>query len=88
MKLIGSDICVNCREAKQYLQEKGISYEWVDMTESTDNMRFFLHLRDASPVFDGVKAEGRIGIPCFVLADGTLTLELKTALLAEGFSPD
>jgi glutaredoxin-related protein len=88
MKLIGSDICKNCREAKRYLQEKGISYTWVDLTEDTEKMRYFLGLRDTSPVFDGVKAEGKIGIPCFVLSDGTLTLDLKTALIGEGFSPD
>lgn len=88
MKLIGSDICKNCREAKRYLQEKGISYTWVDLTEDTEKMRYFLSLRDTSPVFDGVKAEGKIGIPCFVLSDGTLTLDLKTALIGEGVSPD
>ena len=88
MKLIGSDICKNCREAKRYLQEKGISYTWVDLTEDTEKMRYFLSLRDTSPFFDGVKAEGKIGIPCFVLSDGTLTLDLKTALIGEGFSPD
>ena len=75
MKLYGAPICVNCREVKQLLDEKGIPYEYVDITESTKNLRAFLAMRDTLPVYDAVKAEGRIGIPTFVREDGSGTLD-------------
>lgn len=31
-------------------------------------------------MFDGPKARGSLGIPCFVLEDGTVTLELEKVL--------
>ena len=42
-------------------------------------MKEFLRLRDTSPVFDEAKKNGSIGIPCFVLEDGTVTLDPKDA---------
>ena len=32
-------------------------------------------MRDTMPVYDSVKAEGRIGIPTFVWEDGSVTLD-------------
>lgn len=37
-------------------------------------LKAFLHLRDSSPVFDNAKENDYAGIPCFVLADGTVAL--------------
>ena len=75
MKLYGAPICSTCREVKQVLDEKGIPYEYVDITESTKNLRAFLAMRDTLPVYDEAKAEGRIGIPSFVWEDGSVTLD-------------
>ena len=60
---------------KQLLDDKGIPYEYVDITESTKNLRAFLAMRDTLPVYDEAKAEGRIGIPSFVWEDGSVTLD-------------
>ena len=43
-------------------------------------MKKFLKLRDTSELFEDVKKEGRIGVPCFKLSDGTMTLNLNEAL--------
>ena len=59
MKLYGAPICSTCREVKQQLDEKGIPYEYVDITESTKNLRAFLAMRDSLPAYDEAKAEGR-----------------------------
>ena len=82
MKLYGAPICSTCREVKQQLDEKGIPYEYVDITESTKNLRAFLAMRDSLPVYDAIRAEGRIGIPTFVWEDGSVTLD--TGWLAAG----
>lgn len=72
----GAEICGDCRDALALFQEKGFSgYEYVDITASTDNLRAFLKLRDTRPELFEVREEGRIGIPCFVREDGSLTLD-------------
>ena len=75
LKLYGAPICSTCREVTQLLDDKGIPYEYVDITESTKNLRAFLAMRDTLPVYDEAKAEGRIGIPSFVWEDGSVTLD-------------
>ena len=48
--------------------------------ENYAELKAFLQLSDHEPVFDAVKSEGKIGIPCFVKEDGTVTLSLEEAL--------
>ena len=38
-----------------------------------------MRLRDKNPAFDAMKRVGSIGIPCFVLEDGTVTLRPEKA---------
>lgn len=79
----GAEICGDCRDALALFQEKGFTgYEYVDITASTDNLRAFLKLRDTRKELFEVGEEGRIGIPCFVREDGSLTLD-PAQVLAE-----
>ena len=82
MKLImyGTNACPDCVHAEEVLKDKNISYIYLDCTDSTANLKRFLKLRDHEPLFDEVKKEGKIGIPCFQLEDGTLTLDLDLVL--------
>lgn len=82
MKLImyGTNACPDCVHAEEVLKDKNISYIYLDWTDSTANLKRFLKLRDHEPLFDEMKKEGKIGIPCFQLEDGTLTLDLDLVL--------
>lgn len=80
MKVYGSDICIDCREFKQLMAERGFEVDFVDITENTANMRAFLALRDHEAAFDEAKQRGGIGIPAFVREDGAVTLDWNTAL--------
>ena len=80
MKVFGSEICGDCRSFKALMAERGFEVEYVDITESTANLREFLHMRDTEPAFDSVRENGGIGIPAFVREDGMVTLDLNTAL--------
>ena len=51
-----------------------------NLSASLPDLKAYLALRESSPVFDGPKARGSLGIPCFVLEDGTVTLELEKVL--------
>ena len=79
MKLLiyGMDACINCREAKDFLNEHEIPFMYFDITETTGNMKKFLKLRDHDDLFAGVREAGKIGIPCFKLEDGTMTLDMN-----------
>lgn len=79
MKIImyGTQICSDCVEAKEMLKDKpDVLVEYKDITENTTNLKEFLAYRDNDRIFHEVKEEGRIGIPFFVLDDGTKTFDI------------
>lgn len=81
----GSVICSGCREAKELFAQKGFTdFRFVEITASTDNLRAFLKLRDTREELREAREEGRIGIPCFVRADGSITLEAEDVLKEAG----
>ena len=83
----GSHICSGCREAKALFEEKGFHvYEFIEITETTDNLRAFLKLRDTREELKEAKEAGRIGIPCFVREDGSITLEAQDVLKEAGIA--
>ena len=91
MKVImyGAEICPDGVAAKERLAEaSGIELEYRNITGDTATLKEFLRLRDHSAVFAPVVAEGRIGIPLFILEDGAQTLELDDFLGADGTARD
>ncbi len=62
-------------------------YKVIDIGEHVMYLKQFLRLRDTNRVFDAVKRMGSIGIPCFVLEDGTVTLRPEEAGIQLSISP-
>ena len=54
-------------------------YEIIDIGKHVKALKAFLKLRDNNAVFDPVKKAGAVGIPCFVLDDGSVTLTPEEA---------
>lgn len=52
-------------------------YLLVDIGEHVRNLKEFLLLRDAHPAFDSIRGSGAIGIPCFVMEDGSVRFTLQ-----------
>lgn len=50
------------------------NFKVIDISTHVSNLHEFLDLRDHRPEFDEAKAEGDIGIPCYVREDGSITL--------------
>lgn len=46
----------------------------IDIGKHVRNLKQFIKLRDTNPVFDEAKAVDDLGIPCYVLEDGMVTL--------------
>lgn len=58
----------------------GIQYKYLSFSDSIMNLRKFLKYRDEEPMFDEIKAAGRVGLPLFQLEDGTLTFSLEEVI--------
>ena len=52
-------------------------FEVIDISKHVRNLKQFLDLRDNCSAFDPAKKIGDVGIPCYVLEDGTVTLSSK-----------
>ena len=54
--------------------------QFCDFADSLLNLKEFLKLRDESELFEDSRAAGRIGIPCILREDGSLTLNWRGCL--------
>ena len=73
IKIYGMATCPDCTYVEKQV-EGNSNYEIIDIGEHVRSLKEFLKLRDQEPIFNGPKKRGIIGIPCFVLEDGTVTL--------------
>ncbi len=80
MIVYGSNLCPNTVEAIKVLKEKNINFEYRDFDKDIKALKEFVSIRDENSIFDSVKAEKRIGIPCFVLSNDYVTLDLNLAI--------
>lgn len=80
--IYGMESCPDCQDIYQKIQGNP-SFVIREIGEDVSILKEFLVIRDRNPVFDSVKGKG-IGIPCFVFADGTVTLDPEEA----GLFPD
>ena len=74
LKIYGSMLCPDCVACRSDLDQAGIEYEYLDFADNLLYLKEFLAIRDSSPLFASLKAEGKIGIPCLVREDGTVSL--------------
>lgn len=74
LKIYGSMMCPDCVACRKDLDQAGVEYEYLDFSESLLNLKEFLKLREL-PIFEEVKENGSIGIPCILREDGTVTLD-------------
>lgn len=75
LKVYGSRLCKDCVACKAVFEEQGVAFEYHDFGEELSALKEFLKIRDASPLFDEIKNEGRIGIPCIIREDGSVSLD-------------
>jgi len=80
--VLGSHLCPDTMEAVKTLEEKGVAFDFHDFSADLAYLKEYLALREGCELYAPVKAAGRIGIPCFIRADGSPTLDLETALAA------
>lgn len=80
MKIImyGAEICPDCVKAKAQLEKaSNIELDYRNITKNTMLLKEFLAYRDHEEIFGPIKEKGKIGIPFFILEDGTKTFEIE-----------
>jgi len=70
--------CPYCEYVEQQVKDNS-RFHVIDISAHVMNLKKFLDLRDSHPAFVEAKKEGDIGIPCYILEDGTVTLSSKDA---------
>ena len=75
--IYGSKLCPDCVACLSDLKAQGVEFEYRDFSDSLLFLKEFLSIRDSDPLFADVKASGKIGIPCLVYPDGTVSLQWK-----------
>ena len=74
LKIYGSMLCPDCVKCLEDLDRGGGSYEYLDFSKNLLALKEFLAIRDREEIFRPVKEDGKIGIPCIVCPDGSVTL--------------
>lgn len=78
IKIYGMPSCPDCSYVEEQVHGDA-RYQVINIGEHILHLKAFLRLRDQEEVFAGAKARGSVGIPCFVLEDGTVTLSPEAA---------
>ena len=68
-------LCPDCTKCREDLDKAQVAYEYLDFSEHLLHLKEFLVLRDSESVFEEVRSNGKIGIPCIVTEDGKVTLD-------------
>lgn len=74
LKVYGSMLCPDCSKCREDLDRANVEYEYLDFGQDLRNLKAFLAIRESAPIFDTVRSNGSIGIPCIVTEDGTVML--------------
>lgn len=65
--------CPDCKRIENQIKDNP-NYNVIDIGAHVRNLKAFLQLRDNNPTLAAARQMGFVGIPCFVLEDGTMTL--------------
>ena len=73
-------MCPDCVACVAAMKERNMEYEFYDFKDSLLYMKEFLKMRDSLEIFEDVKINGKIGIPCLVLEDESVTLDWQSVM--------
>ena len=88
IKVYGMPTCPYCDYIHEQINGREDEFTYINIGENIRNMGAFTRMRDTNPAFDHSKEIGDVGIPAFVLEDGSVTLDPAKVGLIEYGSPD
>ncbi|MCR5747362.1 MAG: glutaredoxin-related protein [Lachnospiraceae bacterium] len=75
IKIYGMPTCPYCDYIHAQIAGRESEFEYINIGEHIRNMGAFTRLRDTDPAFERARKTGDVGIPAFVLDDGSITLD-------------
>ena len=75
LKIYGSEQCPDCVNCKRDLEAAGVEYVYLNISENLLFLKKFLKLRDENELFADIRKHGKIGIPCIIDEDGSVSFE-------------
>ena len=82
IKVYVMQTCPDCTQIKK-IAETDSRFQIIDIGEHVKNLKEFLRLRDSRSEFADVKTSGSVGIPCFLMEDGSIQFEMEELQLSE-----
>ena len=82
IKIYGMITCPDCSYLMDQIAGLEDEYEYIEIGEHVLKMKEFLRIRDSkdnAEIFKDIKATGGVGIPCFVLENGRISLNPSDA---------
>ena len=80
IKVYGMPTCPYCDYIHEQIKGREDEFTYINIGENIRNMGAFTRMRDTNPAFDHSKEIGDVGIPAFVLEDGSVTLDPATSI--------
>ena len=81
--VVGSHLCPDTLYALNCLSQAHAEIQFKDISSSLADLKTYLDLRQNSPAYADIREQGGIGIPCFILDNGTATRDLNEVLGSE-----
>lgn len=78
--VVGSHLCPDTLYALCELRKKNVDIDFKNLSASLEGLKEYLSLREELEIYKDIRANKGIGIPCFILEDGTKTLSLDEVL--------
>ena len=82
IKIYGMITCPDCFYLLDQISGLEDKYEYIEIGDHVLKMKEFLRIRDSkdnAEIFKDVKEAGGVGIPCFALEDGRISLDPSVA---------
>lgn len=78
--VIGSHLCPDTLEALHQLTAAGAEVDFKDLLSCHADLKAYLNLRENHEAYAEVRGTERLGIPCMICEDGTVTMDLSAVL--------
>lgn len=78
--VIGSHLCPDTLYALNQLTAAGIEASFQDILSCHAGLQTYLNIRETSELYADIRGTQRLGVPCFVREDGSMTLSLDEVL--------
>ena len=77
LTVYGTTHCPDTVEALRLYEEHRIAVDYRDICGGISTLKEFLKLRDTEPLFEEVRQSHKVGVPCVVKEDGSMTLDFE-----------